>query len=62
MTVMNLVTPKAFPFVNLVMPNAGANHELYFVQQTGLWPLRAALLNNSSYLAPALGLTKFTNG
>jgi hypothetical protein len=62
MTDMNLVTPIASPFVNLDMPKAGANHELYLVQETGLWPLRAALLNNSSYLAPALGLTKFTNG
>jgi hypothetical protein len=45
MTAMNLVTLKA-----------RAKHEA-FVQQTGLWFVE----KKCSCLAPALGLTKFTN-
>ncbi len=42
--------------MNLVTPKAGAKHELLFNKPAS----EASLLNKSSYLAPALGVTKFT--
>jgi hypothetical protein len=42
-------------FMNFVTPKAGAEHELLFSKPAS----ETSLLNKSSCLAPALGVTKF---
>ncbi len=41
--------------IDLVTPKAAAKHELWFNEPASV----AGLLNKSSHLAPALGVTKF---